>query len=491
MTAPIARTCRLTTIALALAFSAHVHASRAEAQAWHPAPGHLQLPIWPRGVPDSQPARAPESAITPSTNVVAGRQWTSVRDVSVPTITRYSPNAKLNTHAAVLVFPGGGYQILAIDLEGTEVCDWLVSRGITCVLLKYRVPSSGPHWDAKCRCHVTPHPLTALQDAQRAIGLVRAHAAEWRIDPHKVGVLGFSAGGHLVAAISNDWRKRIYGRVDAADDQSARPDFAIGVYPGHLWESDTAHSPIAFNPDIHVTRQTPPTFLVQAETDSIDNVNQSLAYYVALRNAGVPVEMHLYVNGGHAFGLRRTRDPITEWPLLVERWLQTIGVIDTVDRARTTTTSSSPAAGGPDTTRAHRLPGCYRLSLGPWSSPSDLRPPAPTEVFRLDSTTVRSATPGARTAARLLPAELMPPTDPRTQWLQPASWRLVGSDSLEVVTWSTATEAETFYGHTAGTGLRGVLRRTTDLIPMNRQTRQIMWDVWPWAQASARRVSCP
>ena len=415
-----ARTCRPTIFAAAFVVTVLAIAMTANAQAWHPAPGHTQLALWPAGVPDSQPARGSETAVTPSDNIVAGRLWTSVRNVSVPTITRYSPKAKLNTHAAVLVFPGGGYQILAIDLEGTEACDWLVSRGITCVLLKYRVPNSGPHWDAKCRCHLTPHPLTALQDAQRAIGLVRAHAAEWQVDPHKVGVLGFSAGGHLAAAISNEWRKRIYERVDAADDLSARPDFAIGVYPGHLWESDTAHSPIAFNPDIHVTHQTPPTFLVQAETDSIDNVNQSLAYYVALKSAGVPVEMHLYVNGGHAFGLRRTRDPITEWPQLVERWLGTIGVIDTGGGAHATSTHSSSAASGLDTTRVRELPGCYRLSLGPWSNPSELRPPAPTGVFRLDSATVRDGTARAGTAARVVPVELMPPTDPRAKWLQPA-----------------------------------------------------------------------
>jgi acetyl esterase/lipase len=299
----------------------------AQAPVWQPAPGHAQLALWPRGVPDSQPATGPETVTTTGLGeLLAGRRWTYIRNVSVPTLTVYAPDARLNTHVAVLVFPGGGYQILAIDLEGTEVCDWLTSRGITCVLLKYRVPNSGPHWDGKCHCHVKPHPLTALQDAQRAIGIVRAHAAEWGVDPHKVGVIGFSAGGHLVAAISNEWRTRIYPRMDAADDLSARPDFAIGVYPGHLWESDTARSPVSFNPDIHVTRETPPTFLVQAETDSIDNVNQSLAYYAALKKKSVPVEMHLYVHGGHAFGLRKTRDPITEWPLLVERWLGTIGV---------------------------------------------------------------------------------------------------------------------------------------------------------------------
>ncbi len=318
---------RMKLSALALALCARDSASAAQTPAWQPAQGHTQLALWPGSVPDSQPASGPETVTnTGRKELVAGRPYTYIRNVSVPTLTVYPPDKKLNKHAAVLVFPGGGYEILAIDLEGTEVCDWLTSRGITCVLLKYRVPNSGPHWDAKCNCRVKPRQLTALQDAQRAMGIVRAHAAEWQVDPHKVGVIGFSAGGHLVAAISNEWRTRIYRRVDAADDLSARPDFAIGVYPGHLWESDTSRSAISFNPDIHVTRQTPPTFLVQAETDSIDNVNQSLAYYIALKNANVPVEMHLYVHGGHAFGLRRTRAPITEWPLLVERWLGTIGM---------------------------------------------------------------------------------------------------------------------------------------------------------------------
>jgi acetyl esterase/lipase len=165
----------------------------------------------------------------------------------------------------------------------------------------------------------------ALEDAQRTVRLVRFHAAKWHIDPHKIGVLGFSAGGHLVAAISNHYQRRVYPAVDDADKVSCRPDFAVALYPGHLWIR--ARGPYGFNPDIHVTRDTPPTFLLQAETDTIDNVNQALVYYVALKDKGVPVEMHLYTHGGHAFGLRRTKDPITEWPALVEKWLTTIGVI--------------------------------------------------------------------------------------------------------------------------------------------------------------------
>src|SRR5262249_12975298 len=149
----------------------------------------------------ARPAADSESmAAAPRT--VAGKPWMYVSHVSRPTLTVYSPTGK-NTGAAVVVFPGGGYQILAIDLEGTGVCDWLTSKGIPCVLLKYRVPRSGPSWQPDCNCSINPKPAPALQDAQRALGLVRARAAEWHIDPHKIGVLGFSAGGHLAAAISN------------------------------------------------------------------------------------------------------------------------------------------------------------------------------------------------------------------------------------------------------------------------------------------------
>ena len=294
----------------------------AQTPAWQPSPGHTQLPIWPGAVPDAQPVAGPEAAAT-AKNLIAGRPWDYVVNVSRPTMTVYSPSGK-NTGVAVVVFPGGGYQVLAIDLEGTEVCDWLTSKGITCVLLKYRVPGSGTHWDEKCKCQINPKSPTALEDAQRTVGLVRFHAAEWHIDSHKIGVLGFSAGGHLVAAMSTHFKQRLYPAVDAADKESCRPDFAVALYPGHLWIDEEKFE---LNPDIHVTSQIPPTFLLQAEDDHVDNVNQSLVYYIALKNAGVPVEMHLYAQGGHAFGLRRTELPITGWPQLVETWLVTIGMI--------------------------------------------------------------------------------------------------------------------------------------------------------------------
>ncbi|MGC1781401.1 MAG: alpha/beta hydrolase [Acidobacteriaceae bacterium] len=319
---------------------------RAQTPVWQPSPGHTQIPIWPGTAPDAQPVTGPETMATDTKDLVAGKPWVYVSNVSQPTMTLYSPKGK-NTGAAVVVFPGGGYEILAIDLEGTEVCDWLTSNGITCVLLKYRVPSNALYPKSAPYPKSGPYPESpiALEDAQRTMGLVRFHAAEWHIDPHKIGVLGFSAGGHLVAAISTHFERRLYPAVDAADKESCRPDFAVAIYPGHLslsaaeWDAKqgrkkfvvphaaTADRELSLNPEIPVTSQTPPTFLLQAEDDHEDNVDDSLAYYIALKNAGVPVEMHLYAQGGHAFGLRRTKLPITAWPQLVEPWLGTIGMI--------------------------------------------------------------------------------------------------------------------------------------------------------------------
>jgi acetyl esterase/lipase len=296
----------------------------AQTPAWQPSPEHTQLPIWPAAAPDAQPAAGPETVTTSGKDdLIAGKPVVAVSNVSQPTMTVYSPKGK-NTGVAVVVFPGGGYQILAMDLEGTEVCDWLTSKGITCVLLKYRVPDSGPAWHDDCQCHIHPKAPTALEDAQRTVGLVRFHAAEWHLDPHKIGVLGFSAGGHLVANISTHFEQRAYAPVDAADKESCRPDFAVAIYPGHLWVDDKKFE---LNPEVPVTSETPSTFLLQAEDDHVDGINQSLVYYIALKNAGVPVEMHLYAQGGHAFGLRPTKFPITGWPQLVEAWLRTIGMI--------------------------------------------------------------------------------------------------------------------------------------------------------------------
>lgn len=294
-----------------------LHAQTAD---WQPSAGHTQIEIWPGKPPDILPVKGPEVAAVENKSLVAGKHWIWIGKVSRPTMTVYSPTGK-NSGAAVVVFPGGGYQILAIDLEGTEVCDWLTAKGITCILLKYRVPGE----EAFPKSGAYPNSPVALEDAQRTMGLVRLHAAEWGIDPHKIGVLGFSAGGHLVAAISTNFGNRLYPAVDAADKESCRPDFAVALYPGHMMEHTKKDHEL--NPYVPVTKQTPPTFIVQAEDDPIDPVENSLLYFEALRKAGVLTEMHIYAHGGHAFGLRRTQDPITAWTALAEKWMGTIGMI--------------------------------------------------------------------------------------------------------------------------------------------------------------------
>jgi acetyl esterase/lipase len=257
----------------------------------------------------------PEADMTTAKdNLIAGRPLVRLGNVSTPTLTLYTARGLASGFGpAMVVFPGGGYNILAIDLEGTEVCDWLNSAGITCVLLKYRVPNSGPY----------PKSAAALQDAQRALGLVREHATEWGINPKSVGVLGFSAGAHLAAALSTHYDRRLYDAMDAADKLSCRPDFAVIVYPGYLALADKNFAP---NPEINPTADTPPTFIVQAEDDTV-HVENSTVYFMQLKNAKVPAELHIYSQGGHGYGLRRTELPVTTWPQAVETWLHTIGVL--------------------------------------------------------------------------------------------------------------------------------------------------------------------
>jgi acetyl esterase/lipase len=293
--------------------------AQANPQTWQPAPGREQIPIWPGAAPDRQPVPGPEK-MTVSTGLIAGRPATAVTNVTRPTMTVYPPRGK-NTGAAVVVLPGGGFEILAMDLEGTEACDWLTANGITCVLLKYRVPGPPYDWRCDCRPHNYRVPTLALEDTQRTIGLVRHHAREWHIDPHKIGVMGFSAGGFLVAEASTLYKRRLYKPVDAADTESIRPDFAAAIYPGHLAKDGR------LNPNVPVTHDTPPTFVLQAEDDHVDGVEQALVYYTALVKAGVPSELHVYAQGGHAFGLRHSGLPIASWPGLMEKWLRHLGMV--------------------------------------------------------------------------------------------------------------------------------------------------------------------
>ena len=271
----------------------------------------VTLPIWPAGTPGMTAGHAGEhDATTPGDGLIGGRPLIRLAGVSDPTITVYRPGKIRDQGTAVVVFPGGGYHILAMDLEGTEVCTWLNSIGVTAILLKYRVPDPAPH-------------ARALEDAQRALGFVRSHAGDWNIDPHKVGVLGFSAGGHLAASLSCAYQKRAYVPVDAADRLSCRPDFSVLIYPAYLASGE---GQVTLDSSIHVTNATPPAFLIQTQKDPI-GVYNSIAYYGALTRAGVQAEMHLYEEGGHGYGLRPCPQPVCGWPARLEEWMRRMSLI--------------------------------------------------------------------------------------------------------------------------------------------------------------------
>lgn len=268
------------------------------------------IQLFPKGAPGEQ-TKLIEKAL-PEGGKVGGASVLRLSGVSDPTITIYPASDEVATGSAIIVCPGGGYEILAYDLEGDEICQWLNEIGVTAVLLKYRVPRR-----TGLEKHTAP-----LQDVQRAISLVRSKAEELNLDPQRIGVMGFSAGAHLAAMASTSYDKRTYPEVDAADKVSCKPDFCLLVYPAYL---DGPNFTIA--PELKVTAQTPPTMLVQTEDDK-SYINSSLFYYYALKEAGVPATMHLYSKGGHGYGLRDTGNAVNEWPYRAEEWFMELGVIE-------------------------------------------------------------------------------------------------------------------------------------------------------------------
>ena len=250
----------------------------------------------------------------PGDELIAGKRVARLTGISVPTLTFYPAPMANNGGTTVIVFPGGGYRILAFDLEGTEVCAWLNSIGVNCLALKYRVPDAGPY----------PEHSEDLADAQRSVRLVRSRAAEWKLNPQRIGVLGFSAGGHLAAVLSNHPGENVYAPTDNADQLSARPDFALLIYPGGLLQ---ASARTQLRAEVIPGSSTPPSFLLQAENDPV-HIENTLLYYNALTHAKVPAEMHVFAQGGHGYGLRKTELPITKWPSLAAQWLHTIGMLD-------------------------------------------------------------------------------------------------------------------------------------------------------------------
>ena len=268
--------------------------------------------LWPKGAPGETGSGAPEKDITkPGDDLIAGRSVIRLTNVTSPTLTVYRAPKGKDTGAAVVVLPGGGYRILALDLEGTEICEWLNSLGVTAVLLKYRVRQ-----EAQGR-------TAPFQDGQRALSVVRSRSAEWHVDPKRIGVIGFSAGGHLAAALSNNFEKRSYDPQDEADQVSCRPDFAMLIYPAYLTPEDHRDR---MAPDLALNPKTSPTFLVQTEDDVV-HVENSLVYYQALKNVKVPAEMHIYSAGNHGYGLRPSKAAVSAWPRRAEEWLTSSGLL--------------------------------------------------------------------------------------------------------------------------------------------------------------------
>lgn len=276
----------------------------------------LTLDVWPGSPPgDTGSIGEEKDTSQPGKGLVAGKPLIRLGNISKPTLAVYRPPKEKDTGASVVIAPGGGYSILAYDLEGTEVAEWLNTIGVTGIVLKYRVPRrpSDP---------TGQHPVGPLQDAQRAISLVRSKADEWGLDPNRIGVLGFSAGGHLAAAAATNYDRRAYEAKDDVDKVSARPDFAVLIYPAYLTNKEKT----ALAPDIRVTAQTPQTFLAHAADDPVP-ADSSVQMYLALRKANVPAEMHIYSAGGHGYGLRKTEQPVTTWPRRCEDWLRRQGLL--------------------------------------------------------------------------------------------------------------------------------------------------------------------
>lgn len=256
---------------------------------------------------------------------MGGQKWHWASYVTRPTMTIYRPEGR-NSGTTMLVLPGGGFVAAAMDLEGTEICDWVVSKGMTCVILKYQAPQ---HWpiDEQTGRRRRPETLLALQDAQRAMGLLRQRAAAYGINPDRIGVIGFSAGAYLAAEMSNI-EERTYTPVDAADQKQSRPDFAVIAYTGRIWETGNAKTDLRLAPWVKISAEAPPTLLIHSMSDPANDVRHSMAYALALGEVGVPVDLRLYSKGGHAFGMRPTDDPITtQWPGQVEQWLRDIGLL--------------------------------------------------------------------------------------------------------------------------------------------------------------------
>jgi acetyl esterase/lipase len=273
--------------------------------------GPDEIKVWPASVPGEANFQPP--APNPNAKPLKDDGVLRVTLVTDPTLTLFRAPADKANGTAVLVCPGGGYNILAFDKEGTEIAEWLNSIGVTAAVLKYRVPR---------RDKDAPH-AAPLQDAQRALRLIRQNAKAWGVNPKAVGILGFSAGGNLTVMTGTHWDETTYDKQDSADSLSCRPDFMIPIYPAYLGDEK---NPGPLNPLVRVTKETPPTFIAVTQDDALRDVNSAL-FYVELKKAAVPAELHIYTKGGHGYGLRPSADPVHTWPKRCEEWLRAMGFL--------------------------------------------------------------------------------------------------------------------------------------------------------------------
>jgi acetyl esterase/lipase len=276
--------------------------------------------LWPGKVPDEAGNIGPEKVLMSpkftKKEVEVTDSTRLVTNVSKPTITIYRPAKEKDTGAAVLICPGGGYWNLFWELEGEEVAVWLNSIGVTGIILKYRVP----------RRPDEPKGVPSrrpLQDAQRAVSLVRSRAKEWGIDPQRIGMVGFSAGGHLAIATATGFEKRTYDAIDDIDKFSCRPDFAIAAYSGYLKHKDKDE----LAPGLSIPAKTPPIFLAHGGADIISTPEHSVFMYLALKRAGIPAELHIYANAAHDFAVRPSDQPCSTWTKSCADWLRHQGFL--------------------------------------------------------------------------------------------------------------------------------------------------------------------
>jgi acetyl esterase/lipase len=290
-----------------------------------PAAEPLVIALWPGSAPEETgnigPERIRMSPKLDRKQVEVTEQTQLITGVTNPTITIYRPAGTVNTGTAMLICPGGGYWDLYWQLEGEEVAAWLNTMGVTGILLKYRVPRrpDEPKGEPARR---------PLQDAQRAVSLVRGKATQWGIHPDRIGIVGFSAGGHLAIATATSFDKRSYEPIDDVDKISCRPDFAIPVYSGYLKAKDKDE----LAPGLHIPTNTPPVFLVHGGEDIISPPDHSVLMYLALKRAGIPAELHVYAGTAHDFGVRTNEHPYSKWTARCADWLRDGGFLTSDSR---------------------------------------------------------------------------------------------------------------------------------------------------------------